>query len=169
MAVRLSTVLWPFWGLRGNYSEARSFLEQAIAISEGAGASIRAKALYYTARIAHTQGNNDQAEQLCKESLALYQELHDATGMALALHHLADIAWTRGDLETARVQGEEAFEIFSKMNDIASVAFMQLHLATLAIDQGDYTKGRSLLEEKVKKCRRTHDKTAILEAGRNLS
>ena len=169
MALRLSTVLWPFWGLRGNYSEARSFLEQAIAVSEGAGASIRAKALYYAARIAHTQGNNDRAEQLCKESLALYQELNDASGIALALHHLADIAWTRGDLETARVQGEEAFEIFSKMNDIASVAYMQLHLATLAIDQGDYTKGCSLLEENLKICRGLHDKSGIAEAVTNLA
>jgi tetratricopeptide (TPR) repeat protein len=169
MALRLSTVLWPFWGLRGNYSEARSFLEQAIAVSEGAGASIRAKALYYAARIAHTQGNNDRAEQLCKEGLALYQELNDATGIALALHHLADIAWTRGDLETARVQGEEAFEIFSKMNDIANVAFMQLHLATLAIDQGDYTKGCRLLEENLNICRELNDKSGIAEALTNVA
>jgi predicted ATPase/class 3 adenylate cyclase len=169
MALRLSTVLWPFWGLRGNYSEARSFLEQAIAVSEGAGASIRAKALYYAARIAHTQGNNERAEQLCKESLALYQELHDVTGSALALHHLADIAWTRGDLETARVQGEEALEIFRKMNDIANVAFMQLHLATLAIDQGDYTKGYRLLEENLNICRELHDKSGIAEALMNVA
>jgi len=169
MALRLSTVLWPFWGLRGNYSEARSFLEQAIAVSEGAGASIRAKALYYAARIAHTQGNNERAEQLCKESLMLYQELNDATGSALALHHLADIAWTRGDLESARVQGEEAFEIFRKMNDIANVAFMQLHLATLAIDQGDYTKGCRLLEENLNICRELHDKSGIAEALMNVA
>jgi len=169
MALRLSTVLWPFWGLRGNYSEARSFLEQAIAVSEGAGASIRAKALYYAARIAHTQGNNERAELLGKESLSLYQELHDATGSALALHHLADIAWTRGDLETARVQGEEALEIFRTMNDSADVAFMQLHLGTLAIDQGDYTKGSRLLEENLKICRELHDKSGSAEALMNVA
>ncbi|HET8841628.1 MAG TPA: tetratricopeptide repeat protein, partial [Ktedonobacteraceae bacterium] len=169
MALRLSTVLWPFWGLRGKYTEARSFLEQAIAVSEGAGASIRAKALYYAARIAHTQGNNERAEQLCLESLALYEKLNDTTGIALAQHHLADIAWTRGDLEPARVQGEKALEIFIKLHDTANIAFLQFHLATLAIDQADYTKGYRLLEENLRICRELNDQSGTAEVLMNLA
>ena len=44
-ALRLVVALHAFWDVRGHYREALSYLEQALARSEGVTASVRARAL----------------------------------------------------------------------------------------------------------------------------
>jgi hypothetical protein len=53
---------------------------------------VRAKALITAANLANMQADNDRAEALAEESLALCRELGDTRGIALSLRLLAVVA-----------------------------------------------------------------------------
>ena len=91
-SLRLGAALRSFWMVRGYYSEGRNFLEQALARSEGIEKAVRAKGLWAAATMAEFQRDNDLAEALNKESLALYRELEDRRGIAYALYYLGAIS-----------------------------------------------------------------------------
>ena len=146
MALLLGGILGRSWYLRSDFSEGWDFLERVLRRGDG-GAAVRAKALYAAARLHEAQGNHDQAEVLCEQSLALYRESKDTAGVAATLHLLADVAWGRGNLAPARVQAEEALARFQEIGDKGQVAYVLIHLGGLAVEQGEYARARLLLEE----------------------
>jgi predicted ATPase/class 3 adenylate cyclase/DNA-binding CsgD family transcriptional regulator len=147
MALLLGGALGSFWYLRGDFSEGWDFLERALRRGDGGAAAVRAKALFAAAQLHKAQGNHDQAEVLCGQSLALYRELEDTAGVAATLHLLADVAWGRGNLAPARVQAEEALARFREVGDKGQVASVLIHLGGLAVEQGEFARARPLLEE----------------------
>ncbi|HEX6479459.1 MAG TPA: LuxR C-terminal-related transcriptional regulator, partial [Ktedonobacteraceae bacterium] len=144
MALRLGGALQSFWYIRGYFSEGQDFLARALAQSDEVAAPVRAKALYAAARL---YDDLDRAEALCDESLILYRELGDMTGIASSLHLLADIASGRGNLAVARALGEESLMLFRESGDKRSVAYILYHLGVVAVDQGEYARARDLLTE----------------------
>src|SRR5205085_2025145 len=122
LALRLGVAMRPLWSVRGNYSEMRTFLEQALARDKGSPTAVRAKALRAAASLAEVQGDISQAQAFSEESLTLFRQIGDQTGIALALHLLADVVWIKGDLATARVQGEESLALFREMGDQDNMA-----------------------------------------------
>ena len=147
MALRLGGALRRFWLVRGHFSEGQILLERALAGSEGVAASVRAKALTTAGTLAFIQGDYSRAEALCQQSLALYQELGDARGIATILYQLGGVAWTRGNLAVARSFAEEALMYSRKSGHQGSIAWSLFRLARLLIEQGEYARGRTLLEE----------------------
>src|SRR5947209_1803406 len=85
MALRLGSALNGFWYLRGHNSEGRTYLEQALVGSEGVAASTRAKALFALGDMLMRLGDQDRAQGLFEESLALCRELEDTAGIARSL------------------------------------------------------------------------------------
>jgi DNA-binding CsgD family transcriptional regulator/tetratricopeptide (TPR) repeat protein len=164
MALRLSTALRQFWSLRGNYSESRSFLERALAGSEGVVASVRAKALCAAARLALVQGDMYQAETLGEESLALYREIGETAGIAHALHVLADIANVKVDFAGSYAKAEEALVLFRKIGDKENIAYLLIHQGQLAFGQGEYTRARTLLEESLALYQELRNESGIAES-----
>src|SRR5260221_5159003 len=147
MALCLGGALQSFWYIRGYYSEGRDFLERALSRSDEVAAPVRAKALYAASQLNDALGSLDRAEELCEQSLALYRELGDTSGIASCLHLLADIAWGRGNLAVSRALGEESLMLFRERDDNRSVAYLLYHLGGLAVEQGEYATGRDLLTE----------------------
>jgi predicted ATPase/DNA-binding CsgD family transcriptional regulator len=154
IALRLGGTLVRFWYIRGHYSEGRNFLERALAGSEGVAASLRANALIAAAIMALIQGDYEQGEALCEESLALFRELGDKRGMAHTLYYLGGggqdwggIARTRGNLAVARSLTEEGLAVDRELGDKRGIAWDLLSLAGLLSQQGEYTRARDLLEE----------------------
>jgi predicted ATPase/class 3 adenylate cyclase/DNA-binding CsgD family transcriptional regulator len=147
IAIRLSAALRRFWIVHSHWSEGRNFLERALAGSKGVATSLRAKALITAANLANIQADNDRAEALAEESLALYRVLRDTQGVALSLRQLAVAAGRRGRHAAARSLNEEALALFRKSGDKEGAAWSLFNLAWLAIDHGEYTRGRTLLEE----------------------
>jgi hypothetical protein len=95
-------VLRRFWVVHGHNSEGRAFLERALAVSEGAEAAVRAKALEAAASFAVYQGDLDRGEALCQESLAQSREYGDTAGITFSLYLLSGLAWQRGELTVVR-------------------------------------------------------------------
>jgi len=58
---------------------------EAMSARGRAVASVRAKVLTGAGWLISLQGDYERAEELCKESLALYRELGNRQGIALAL------------------------------------------------------------------------------------
>ncbi len=147
MALRLGGALWKFWSARGLSSEGRTFLERALAGSEGVAASVRAKALSAAADFALLQSVDDRTEALCQESLVLYRELGDTRGIASSLSMLAWVAERRGNFAAASSLIEESLALNRAVGDKDAIAWSLFSLADNAGLQGEYTRGHALFEE----------------------
>src|SRR5205085_12456228 len=129
-------------------NEGRTFLEQALAGSEGAAATVRVRTLKAAAYFASLQGDDDRAEGLCQESLALYRELGDTRGSASVLSQLAWIAGRkRANFATARSLLEESLALSREVDDKHTIAWSLQSLAEIASIQGEYSRGYTLFEE----------------------
>ncbi len=107
IALRFGVALWSFWIVHSHWSEGRTFLERALAASEGVVTSVRAKALEAAASLAVYQIDHDRGETLCRENLAQCRDRGDTKGTAFSLSLLGTIAWQRGDFAVARALMEE--------------------------------------------------------------
>jgi len=146
-ALRLGAALLRFWYIRGHFREGQTFLERALSVREGAIAPMRAKVLYMAAELAHAMDDYERAEVLGEESLALFRELGDASGMAASLFLLGSVAWTRTQYATSRSQYEEAAKLFQQVSDSWRNGRCLTQLARISTAQGEYSRARALLEE----------------------
>ncbi len=170
IALRLVGALWMFWWVHGYLSEGRTFLERALAASEGIEASsIGAKALFTAAHLAFVQSDYKRAEALCEESLALYRELGDQRGIAFSLGILGDIAWVRSDPARARSLLEEALALFKAVDDQEYAAYSLFSLGLVARSQGEYARARALFMESVALHRELGNKRGIAHSLSQLA
>ncbi len=162
MALRFGVVLWGFWIIHSHWSEGRTFLEQALAASEGAVTPLRAKALEAAASLAVFQIDHDRGEALCRESLAQCRERGDTEGTASSLYLLGTIARQKGDFSIARSLMEESLALYKMVSDKGFIAYLLSCLAGMATQQGEYTKAQALLEEGLAMQRELGDVRGIL-------
>ncbi len=147
LALRLCAALESFWVMHGHYSEARTFLERALARSEGESASLRTRVLQATALIAQRQGDYDRSEVLALQSLALCRELEDMRGVTLSLGLLHEIASIRGKSAGALAFAEERVQLMRQIGGPGEVAEALFALADEVSWRGEYVRGQSLYEE----------------------
>src|SRR5262249_27224669 len=104
--LRLTGALGQYWFLRGQWSEGRRWLEEALALTPHAEGTLplRAKALYAAAKLILYQDGPAQARTLCEGSVALYRELGDQDGLLAALLHLCRILDYQEDAEPLRAR-----------------------------------------------------------------
>ena len=160
-ALRLGGALRGLWLVHGHWSEGRTFLERALAGSEGVMASVRAKALEAAAILAQGQDDSDRAAALCEESLALYRGLGDIAGIALSLYLLGCITRDRSNFAAARSLIEESLALYREVGDTRAIASSLSRLAYVASDQGEYVKARSLGGESLALFKEVDDKGNI--------
>src|SRR6266699_2698139 len=147
MALRFGVALRGFWVIHGHWSEGRTFLERALAASEGPMIAVRAKALEVAASLAIYQGDHERGEALCRESLAQCRARGDTSGTGIALYLLGTLAWKRGDFAVARSLMEESLALSREGSDKDFIAHLLCDLAGMVTQQGEYAKAQALLEE----------------------
>ena len=134
--------------MRGFNSEARAFLEQALAGCEGASTSARASALAAAAILAEWLGEFHRPEEMWQESLGLYRELGDTRGIASSLQGLAWIVWRKGaHIAMALQLREESVTLLRELGDKEALAWSLFSLADLLGAQGEYGRANARLEE----------------------
>ncbi len=161
MALRLGSALAEFWYVRGHHSEGLRFLEQALVGSEGVAPSVCAKALYATGDMAINVGDQDRAQLLFEEGLALSRELGDTAGIACFIHGLGWVAWSRGNFPAARRLAEEALALWREVGDKECIPWALHLLASLASQQGEYARARALCEESMTTHRESGNKGGL--------
>ena len=147
MALRFGVALRGFWVIHGHWNEGRTFLERALAASEGPMIAVRAKALEVAASLAVYQGDHEQGEALCRESLARCRARGDTEGTGFALYLLGTLAWQRGDFAVARPLMEESLALSREGSGKDFIAHLLCDLAGMVTQQGEYAKAQALLEE----------------------
>ena len=155
MALQLVGSLWPFWEARGHLSEGRRWLAEALALpydSPGAHPHLlpqllRGRALRGAGLLATWQGDYATARALHQESLALYRELDDQSGIANALENLGLVASQQGDYPAAHVLHAQSLSIRRTLGAEWDIAGSLSNLGLIARNQGDYDRARTLYSE----------------------
>jgi predicted ATPase/DNA-binding SARP family transcriptional activator len=147
LELRLASALANFWWVRGHLSEGRKRLEDALARSEGVPTALRAKSLTALASLVYRQGAFEVARAAWEESLDLFRELGDSTGIARSLGELGSVAVGEGDYRRAASLYEESAALFRSAGDTMRLASVLGNLGAIANIQGNYERGRPLCEE----------------------
>ncbi|MGZ3642914.1 MAG: tetratricopeptide repeat protein [Ktedonobacteraceae bacterium] len=169
IALRLCVALVGFWIIRGYASEGRNFLERALRRSEEVRVSVRAKALNAAGDLALNQYDNERAEVLCRESLMLYRELGDKSGIGTSLGMLGRVARRRGNYAAALTALEEGLGLFREVGDKGNIADLLTFLAAVVSLQSDYARAYALAEESLALFRELGNKGSIALALLNLA
>jgi len=155
LALRLCASLQLLWQRHGYYHEASTFLERALASSEGERTSLRARALRTAAVFALFRGDYPQAEALAKLSLALCQELDDTRGIVLSLDMLGSVLWPKGKTTEIISLQEEILRLMRQRGQLPEVGTALLNLAVELSMHGEYARGQALFEEALEIFRQT--------------
>jgi predicted ATPase/DNA-binding CsgD family transcriptional regulator len=147
LGLRLGAALGEFWHMRGHLIEGRRWLERGLADGDDLPSDVRAKALNEAGWIGVHQGY-DQATALLEESLALYRELSDESGVATSLAYLGlALVHHQGDRRRLEELRREA-EALRRERLNKRVAARLLHFLALAtLVGGDYSRSAALAEE----------------------
>ena len=135
------------WGLR-EPDDSYQIIEKSLSISQRLGdkqaiaMGLRLKALI----LSGTHGKRIYGRQLTFESLAIYRELDDQSGIAWALTYLGGCL---GNISSAvaPIYLKEALAIFRKMQYQAGIVHVLLHLGELSFEQLNYRAAQLWLEE----------------------
>jgi predicted ATPase/DNA-binding SARP family transcriptional activator len=109
-AARIAGSLYPFWDLRGHYSEGRRWLTRVLAADGDISSRARTRALMGAATLAVIQGDVARAVAACEEAATLSRESNDGAGLAHALQYLGFIAIYADEQDMAAALLDEAIE-----------------------------------------------------------
>lgn len=149
-ALRLATPLWWFWEGNGRLSEGRDWLDQALAGATAAAPETRADALITQSFLVQLQGDLVSAGSMLEESVSLWREAGDFSGLSRALNSVANVAYDRGDLKVAEQRYEEALalvEAEGRLVDPVMPIMIKGNLGMVAWAQGNLDKAAALLAE----------------------
>ncbi len=125
-ALRLASALRRFWSLPGYLDEGRSFLKQALELSEesqvAVSSTVRAKALYAAGWLAFKQEDPGNATPLLEESLRLFRSVGDKRGEASALTCLSTIFHDRGEGGKATALLKEGVKLYREIGENGNLA-----------------------------------------------
>lgn len=149
--MRLATALAHFWWVRGNVTEGRNALEQAIAQGHDAPDSLRAKALSGAALLAETQWDFAVAQKHHDAALAISRASGDSVNVAISLTGLAVVARGQGDLDRARSLYQEALDVSLALGDDEGIAAAMLDLGAISYLRRDYANAEPLLRQSLER------------------
>jgi tetratricopeptide (TPR) repeat protein len=171
LCLRLAAAFRCYWEWQGYLTEARHWLKAALQVacedqseattdtSNQSLQAARAKALSECARLVCLENDQARAIELAEESIALWQELDDPTGLATALMHRGWAAHALGDYETAKCVCQQGLQVLSSTDDLWLRGQLFMYRAAAAGFTFDfeqmrsfYAQSRGLLEKVGDKC-----------------
>ena len=143
-ALRQGSALERFWIIRGHVKEGRDFLERALRTSSGVSSSLRGKALLTSAALARHQSDFHYAMVASRESLDLFRELGDSSGIARSLFELGYVS---PDYATRCALYEESLAISRREQGKEVCSEILFYFASMVLFQGDTQTARTLINE----------------------
>ena len=171
IAQRLVFALCRFWYLRGYLSEGRTWAERALSASAETPPEVRAGALAATGFLAWARGDDERADRLYAEALALFRQVGDTTKVAVCLYVSALVARDRREYDRARACLEEALTLLRASDDTLFAADLLNVLGSVIYRQsGDIDRAEAHFAEALRQFReRGHvygAATALTNLGR---
>ena len=146
-ALRLCVALFRFWEMREHLTEGRAHLETVLRLAGTERPKERARVSHFLGALASTQGDYPAAEDFLQQSLFLYEELCDQSGIAAALNALAVSARDRGDYASAQSNFERSLACWRMLPDRLAIARCLHNLANVVKVRGDYPHALWALRE----------------------
>jgi non-specific serine/threonine protein kinase len=170
LGLRLCGALVRFWMVRNHFREARGWLEGFLdlAETEGASASVQAKALLGLGSITRALGDYVTAGLFCERSLVLYRELDDKRGIANSLTTLATAVFEQDNNQRGVQLLEESLALRRELQDKWGIAISLNNLGTIAYKEGDYERARVFYEESLILRQELEDKQGLAISLNNL-
>lgn len=154
VALRISTALTRFWEVRGHWTEALRWFEQALERASGAPERLRAPALVSASFMAFYRGSLDVARALAEDGLAAAREAGDEVSEARGMRFLAVTEQRSGDEGAALDLAERAVGLSRKTGVGADLAFALQVLGRLTSDP---LEARGILGEGLSVARAAED------------
>lgn len=145
--LRLCVALFRFWDMREHLTEGRARLETVLRLAGGEHAKERARVSHFLGALTTSQGDYPAAEHFLEQSLSLYEELGDQSGIAASLNALAITARDRGDYSSAQSNFERSLACWRMLPDRLAIARCLHNLANVVKVRGDYPRARWALRE----------------------
>jgi predicted ATPase/DNA-binding winged helix-turn-helix (wHTH) protein len=145
--LRLCAALFRFWDMREHLTEGRVRLETVLRLAGAERSKERARVGHFLGALATAQGDYPAAEHFLQQSLSLYEELGDQSGIAASLNALAITARDRGDYSSAQSNFERSLACWRLLSDRLAVARCLHNLANVVKVRGDYPRARWALRE----------------------
>jgi predicted ATPase/DNA-binding CsgD family transcriptional regulator len=168
VGLRLAGALYRFWLARGHLTEARQWLEPALARGASAAPEIRGVALNAAGVLAGMQHDHLRAVSFFEESLDVWSRLDDHAGLANAHLNLGLVAHNLGDLSRAQIQFRRAQDLYSDVGDNSGMGRAVGSLARLAREAGDLERAVELFERCLVLLRAGDDEWGVANALANL-
>jgi len=125
LGLRLAGALSDFWYIRGDWNEARAWLDGALGHPEAADYSkAQARACIELALILLAQGDYAAAQAQLAHALILTEGLGDLTMSGWTIFYLGLLAREHGDTTTARLKLEESLTLFHEIGNKVGVAVL---------------------------------------------
>jgi non-specific serine/threonine protein kinase len=159
--LRLVVALRYFWMTRSHHSEARDWLERALAAAPAADPLLRLKALGQAGGLARFQGDLDRAAARQAAALALARQLGDERHEGIQLIKVALVATDAGEYQRATALYEEGLRLLSRFGDAPEARWWiaaGLHsLADNTMKSGDLDRAADQFEEALARSRAVGD------------
>ena len=140
--LRLCVALFRFWDMREHLTEGRARLETVLRLAGAEHAKERARVSLFLGALATTQGDYPAAEHALEQSLSLYEDLGDESGIAASLNALGVSARDRGDYVSAQSNFERSLACWRMLSDRLAIARCLHNLANVVKVRGDYPRAR---------------------------
>lgn len=136
--------------LRGNFMEARSSLEEALALVSGSDElSVVASINNRLGAVSYQLRDYKKAASYVRESLALRKMLADLSGEARLYNNLGLLGLMSGDLQEAESNFYHSVALLEKVGDTEGIALANINLGLVKFDLGDYEAAHKHLETAV--------------------
>ena len=144
-ALRLTSGVAEYWLLRGDFTEGRDWLSQALDL-EGGAPQLRAAALYGASGLAENQGDRVAALALAAESLALASRHGDQLDVLRARLQLARPTNSLGD---ATPHLDEALALARQLGDRRWLGYATIGKGFEAYRRGDHARAADVYDEAI--------------------
>jgi predicted ATPase/DNA-binding winged helix-turn-helix (wHTH) protein len=145
--LRLCVALFRFWDMRECLTEGRARLEAILRLAGAERTKERARVSLFLGALTTAQGDYPAAEHFLQQSLSLYEQLADQSGIAASLNALAVSARDRGDYSVAQSNFERSLACWRMLSDPVATARCLHNLANVVKVLGDYPRARWALDE----------------------
>lgn len=167
-ALALTGASSAFWLSRGQLTEGRRWLEQALALGDGPPTAERAQASIAAGLLAYHQADYAVAGSHLQRGLDQFRERGDEAGVARALAALALARTRAGDLAPALHLAEEALAAYRRLDGEAGVGRSLETLGRVLWILGDYGQARAQLQESLAVARRLGARDVAARASQGL-
>jgi predicted ATPase/DNA-binding CsgD family transcriptional regulator len=149
-ALKVGSALWPYWLASGAFTEARHWLDLALALDQEP-TQVRAKALWVNAWHALAQGDTAEGVRFLTECHRLAESLDDQTAAAWATQWSGRAAMLQRDVPRAAELFSDALNRHRSLGNWSGVVVTLYHLALATSLLGD-SRAAEIGEEMLALC-----------------